>query len=409
MKTRTLILVALLAGILSSCKSDLEKRAERFEQDVEQIREQLQNTGLQVVYVENNKIVYTHSFGYKNVERQEPLTDDCLFRIASISKSFTTTSLMQLVEKGMVSLDTDVSTLAGFPIRNPRFPETVITLEMLLSHTSSINDSEGYFTLDVINPEMNENATRCYNEYEPGHGYEYCNLNLNLAGTFLERLSGERFDQYVVHHVLDPLGLYGGYCVDSLDASRFASLYQESSDPEFDYYNPSAEAADNRLVCTDADAYEPRSERILHYRMGYDTPVFSPTGGMKLSATDLAKYMLVHMNYGTTPDGVRIIPETLSRSMQTPRSEDENYGLTLWQTDLYTPGHMLVGHTGGAYGMRSAMFFDPEAKYGFVVISGGALENEPESAANTDPSGSNAASGNILTRTIRLMYHDFRE
>ena len=85
--------------------------------------------------------------------------------------------------------------------------------------------ARGYFVLDAVNPATNPDWVECYNDYEPGTGYEYCNLNFNLVGTFIEKLSGERFDQYVVHHVLEPLGLYGGYCVDSLDASRFVKLY----------------------------------------------------------------------------------------------------------------------------------------------------------------------------------------
>jgi hypothetical protein len=57
--------------------------------------------------------------------------------------------------------------------------------------------------------------------------------------------------------------------------------------------------------------------------------------------------------------------------MQTPLSTDENYGLALWKTDVLIPGVELVGHTGSAYGLYSAMFFHPEEKYGFVVISNG--------------------------------------
>lgn len=115
----------------------------------------------------------------------------------------------------------------------------------------------------------------------------------------------------------------------------------------------------------------------------------------------------MHMNYGTSPEGVRIISEEASKNMQTPRSDDENYGLSLWKTDLYSPGVVLTGHTGGAYGMRSAMFFNPEEKYGFVVISNGALDNYEESLAVLDSSGSPAGNGNILTVTLRLLYDCF--
>ncbi|MBQ9288361.1 MAG: serine hydrolase, partial [Bacteroidaceae bacterium] len=151
----------------------------------------------------------------------------------------------------------------------------------------------------------------------------------------------------------------GGYRVDLLDKSLFASLYRW----EEDHY-----------VLTDDEAYEPRTEKFKHYTPTKDTALFSPTGGMKISALHLARYMLMHMNYGTTPDGIQIIPKELSLEMQTPRSSDENYGLALWKTEEYSPGTILTGHTGGAYGMRSAMFFHPEEKYGFIVISNGAHE-----------------------------------
>lgn len=354
-------LVAVL--LATACESQQEK----FEKDLGAYLESVESVGLSCVVVKDNQIVYNHNFGVKDLDTMEPVDDQTMFRIASISKSFTATSIMQLIDKGVLSLKADVSDLVGFPVRNPKFPETVITLEMLLSHTSSINDSEGYFTLDAINPAANPNAANCYNSYEPGCGYEYCNLNFNMAGTILERYSGERFDQYVVKNVLRPLGLYGGYCVDSLDASRFAHLYE----------------MENGVLTRQDEAYEPRSERIANYVMGKDTPVFSPTGGMKISALDLARYMIMHMNYGATPlvkdaEGadLRIIPEALSKEMQTPRSSDENYGLALWVTDNYTPGINLVGHTGGAYGLCSAMFFNPEEKYGFVVTSSGTKSDD---------------------------------
>lgn len=377
-----ILFISLITAILSACSDgyNLQKRAATFEEQMGPWRTEMENVGMSVVFVRNNEIAYTHHFGVKNTESGEPITDETMYRIASISKSFTATSMMQLVDAGRVSLQTDVSELAGFPIRNPKYPETVITLEMLMSHTSSINDSEGYFTLDVICPDSNPNWANCYNDYEPGTGYEYCNLNFNMCGTFLEKISGERFDQYVVGHVLKPLGLYGGYMVDSLDRSRFASLYEREGDG---------------FVCVDDEAYDPRTEKFRKYRRGIDTPLFSPTGGMKMSAIDLAKYMIMHMNYGTTPDGVRIIREDLSKEMQTPRSSDENYGLALWQTDEYSPGVTLTGHTGGAYGMRSAMFFHPGEKYGFVVISNGARNHALDGETN------------ILTGTLRLMYQNF--
>lgn len=313
--------------------------------------------GISVALVKDGKLYYTHSFGLKNIENNIPLTDDAMFRIASISKSFTVTSLMQLIEKKKLGLKDDVSELMGFTVRNPRYPDKVITLEMLLSHTSSINDSQGYFTLDAIDPAKNADWQKCYNDYEPGNGYEYCNLNFNMAGSILEKYSGERFDQYVVNHVLKPLHLKGGHNVNSLDTSAFATIYDYNKDSGKFIPSPSA--------------YAPRTREIANYVMGYTTPVFSPTGGLKISAPDLARYMLMHMNDGKL-NGKRIISKKSALAMRQPRSDKEKYGLALLTTNKLIPGETLIGHTGSAYGLFSAMFFEPSKKFGIVVITNGA-------------------------------------
>ena len=338
----------LLFGSLLQAQSQTEAR-------IKALMDSTPVMGLSVAVVKDGKLIYERAFGWKEEGKMQLSTTD-IFRIASISKSFSATSVMQLVEKKKLSLDDDVSDLVGFKVRNPKFPDTIITLRMLLSHTSSINDSEGYFTLDAINPAQNPNWEKGYNDYAPGKGYQYCNLNYNMTGAIIEKYSGERFDQYVRGHVLAPLGLYGGYNVNELDASSFASIYE---------YKP-----DSAKFTLSPAAYAPRTEEIANYQFGYSTPIFSPTGGMKISAPDLARYMIMHMNYGKS-GSVKIISKKSSRIMQTPLSSEENYGLALWKTDKLINGHELVGHTGSAYGLYSAMFFDPDEKFGIVVISNG--------------------------------------
>jgi len=330
-------------------------QAAKAETEIKQIMKDLDVVGLSVAVVKKGKIIYNNSFGLKNIATNTPLTNDDIFRIASISKSFSATSIMQLMEAGKLSLDDDFSKLVGFTVRNPKFPQTVITLRMVMSHTASINDSQGYFTLDAINPGKNTNYAKCYNDYEPGTQYQYCNLDYNMTGTVIERVSGERFDNYVRNHVLRPLGLYGGYCVDSLDANRFATIYDYDST--------------HKLVPSDG-AYDPHREQIQNYVMGYSTPIFSPTGGMKISAADLARYMTMHMNHGKYK-GVRIISKKSSKIMQTTVAKKEGYALAIMHTDKLIPGRMLTGHTGVAYGLFSAMFFDPKKKFGIVVITNG--------------------------------------
>ena len=329
---------------------------EKAEADLREIMKKLDVVGLSVAVVKKGNIIYTHSFGLKDMTTKAPLSDTDIFRIASISKSFSASSIMQLIEAGKFAMDDDFSDLVGFKVRNPKFPETMITLKMIMSHTSSINDSQGYFSLDAINPEKNPDWAKCYSDYAPGTGYKYCNLNYNMVGAVIEKFSGERFDNYVKNHILNPLGLYGGYNIDSLDASRFATLH------EYD--------AATKTFKTSPAAYTPRREEIKNYVMGYTTPVFSPTGGMKISATDLAKYMSMHMNMGKYK-GTRIMSKKSAKLMQTKVADEEGYALALTNLDDLIPGKLMVGHTGSAYGLYSAMFFHPKEKFGIVVITNG--------------------------------------
>lgn len=319
------------------------------------VMEKHQAVGTAAVVVKGGQLVYAQTFGHKSLEEDAVLGLTDLFRIASVSKSFTATAFMQLVEQERVSLDDDIGDLIGFPVRNPHFPDAKITLEMILSHTSSISDKNGYFTLDAIRPGTeNDDWKTSYNDYAPGTRYQYCNLNYNMAGAILERLTGENFDNYIRQRILAPLHLDGGFRVDCLDPSRFATLYAHD---------------DGKFVPQPA-AYHPRTAELETYVLAESTPVLSPTGGMKISAIDLARYLTMHMNYGRAGNS-RILQETSAIRMQTPVLESSTYGLGLLQDGNMIPGVTLVGHTGSAYGLYSNMFFAPQEKFGFVVITNG--------------------------------------
>ena len=325
-------------------------------EEITAIMAKYEAVGASVAVVKDGAITYNQSFGFRNLETQEPLENDDVFRIASISKSFVTTGIMQLVDAGKLSLDDDVSELIGFPVRNPNHPDVVITLRMLLSHRSSISDSNGYFTLDALNPEKSSSWEKAYHRYAPDAGYRYCNLNYNLAGAILEKYSGERFDRYIHRHIIEPLGLYGGYYADELDSTRFVSLYTYGGDDKGFRAAP--------------EAYASRADALKTYVEGYSAPIFSPTGGMKLSAKDLARYMMMHMGYGQS-NGVRILSPTSSLAMQTVQSPQSGYGMALRTIDNLIPEAPMTGHEGIAYGLYSAMYFQPAERFGIVVITNG--------------------------------------
>ena len=365
--------VAASVMVFAACSPSTEQKTDEA---INAVMNEFQAVGIAATVVKDGQVVYNKSFGYKDLENKTPLANDNVMRIASISKSFTATSLMQLVDKGIVSLDADVSDLIGFKIRNPHHPDIPITLRMVLSHTASIKDKEDYFTLDHLNPAVYGDCIESYYEYKPGEDYNYSNMGLNLAGTILEKVSGVRFDDYVRENVIWKLGLYGGHNIDSLDASKFAYIY----------------SVENGEFVKSEGAYRSRAADMPGYVFGYSSPIFSPTGGVKISAQDLAKYMMMHMNYGEL-DGTRIISQESSKAMQTPVAITKegginNYGLCLTEfpdylADYNTPGNYPIGHTGGAYGLNSIMIWSPADGWGIVAMTNGYKSVEGKSFLKT--------------------------
>ena len=355
MKKLFIFAVALAAMFACTSKQD------QFNEEVKAIMERNNNVGLALVAVNNGEVVLNETYGVKNIETGEPIAKDDIFRIASISKSFCATAVMQLVEQGKLSLDQDVSELVGFEVRNPNFPDKVITVKMLLSHTASMSDANGYFSLNVLNPDSSATWKQAWNNYAPETGYEYCNLGYNTLGTIVERVSGERYDQYIINHILNPIGVYGGYEVLGLDSTKFVNIYTWNGETGEYIHKPAA--------------YAKRAEEIANYVFGQSTPVFSPTGGLKISAQDLAKVMKMHMNLGTTPEGTQIISKESAEAMQSivaPKTDEgDAYGFAIRTSKQLLDGHTMIGHTGSAYGVYTSMFWNSERNFGFVVMTNG--------------------------------------
>jgi CubicO group peptidase (beta-lactamase class C family) len=195
----------------------------------------------------------------------------------------------------------------------------------------------------------------CYSDYEPGTHYQYSNRGINLLGAVIERVSGERFDNYVRQHILLPLGITdAGFNVDSLDRSRFASLYTIDDDGNFKVQN---------------GAYE-RYPQYDTYRIGIDTPHLSPAGGMKITILGLAEWMMTLKRGGIGRNGVRILPEARVEQMfqkATPDNCTTKYGFTLL-TSKTLLGFPMRGHGGSAYGLKSILNFSLDQDFGVVVF-----------------------------------------
>jgi len=396
---RLIALVALalvLCGnfTLQAAKQPSKKQLAKIEKSIKGYMDESAVAGMSIVLVKGNDVIYQNALGVKDIKTNTPLEIDNFFRIASISKSFSAISILQLVEAGKISLDDDVNDIMGMNIRNPRYPDTPITIKMLLSHTSSMKDGPGgaarYRDLTYIDESRTDIETikkQAWNKYAPGEGFSYCNRALNLMGCVIEKVSGERFDNYVLNHILRPMGLSekeAGYNVDSLDMSNAVTLYtidkKTKAFKKSDAYNRKESGEKSVAAGT--------------YEIGKQGWAWSPTGGMKISAPNLAKWMMTLRDGGIAPNGNRIVSEDAVKLMMTPNLD--GYGLCTRTKTNYLPGITLKGHTGSANGLKSFMFFDQNSDWGFVFIC---------SSCNLKKN----QDGNLLVmeKTLNLLYDTF--
>ena len=342
----------------------------KIETDLTRIAHDHDVVSMQVAFVVGDEVVYSHAVGQKSLATQTPASVTDLYRIASVSKSFSGVSTMQLVEAGKLSLDDDVSDIVGFRVRNPDYPDVPITVRMLLSHTSSVVDNSKVSYKRSFDETLNPatapaaNVAACYSSNEPGTYYQYSNRGINLLGAVIEKVSGERFDNYVLNHILRPLGIAdAGFNVDSLDRSRFASLYTIDN------------ATGNFIEQT--GAYE-RYPQYDTYRLGVDTPHLSPAGGMKISILGLAEWMMTLKRGGLGRNGTRILPaERVEQMFQkaTPDNSTVIYGFTL-SISKSLLGFPMRGHTGSAYGLKSVLSYSLDQDFGVVVFCASADEEK---------------------------------
>jgi CubicO group peptidase (beta-lactamase class C family) len=349
--------------------------------------------GMSAVAVYNDSIIYSGNFGKADYARNIPVTDSTLFRIASISKTVAATALMILYEKGYFQLDEDIGNILGYKVRNPDFPNVAITPRMLLSHTSSIQDCIGYYNLMTDAYKYNPppslsrlltdtgyyHTSDLWQNKMPGTYFMYSNLNFGIIGTMVEKLSGECFDNFCMNHIFYPLKIAGSYNVqDVSNMNNVAVLYRA-------YAGKWYPQADN------FHGTKPQPRNLDEYVAGNNGIIFSPHAGLHISATDLARFMMMHINGGIYR-GVRILQDSTVRLMHSPQwifngnNGDNYYGLfRSWglgfqlttntkNMDNIASQYILNGHIGESYGLVSDMFFNSDNKFGMIFMTNGSAE-----------------------------------
>lgn len=311
--------------------------------------------GAVVLVVKDGRVLFAKGYGYSDVDKKTPVyVDATLFRPGSISKLFTWTAVMQLVEQGKLDLDRDVNAYLDFKIP-ATFPQP-ITLRNIMTHTPGFEEQ----IKDLINQEgapmatLREHLVRHMPEriFPPGTTPAYSNYGASLAGYIVERVSGRPFNDYVAENIFKPLGMTRSTFVQPLPAELkplMSSGYREGSGK--------------------AKSFEIIEE--------------APAGALAATAADLSRFMIAHLQGGTLENAHILRPETARRmhSQQFSLSQAMN-GMCLGFYEESRNGHRIIGHGGDTFYFHSDLHLVPDAGLGFFVSynSAGKREISPRTA-----------------------------
>src|SRR5262245_48347803 len=208
---------ALLVVIDASCRPvQTPPVDQRYVQQLQPLLEQFvqwqEIPGLAIGVVESNRLVYAHALGVKHLGRpSEPLTTRSLFHMASITKPFVGTAIMQLVERGSVNLDAPVvKYLPYFRLADERYDQ--ITVHQMVTHTSGMPDVDDY---EWDKPQYDDGALERYVRsltdqklvFSPGERFQYSNMAYEVLGDVVAKVSGMSFEDYVQKNILEPLAM----------------------------------------------------------------------------------------------------------------------------------------------------------------------------------------------------------
>ncbi|MDQ3064341.1 MAG: beta-lactamase family protein [Acidobacteriota bacterium] len=318
--------------------------------------------GAVFVMVKDGEVFFAKGFGYADVEKKKPVDPNkTLFRAYSISKSFTATAVMQLVERGELKLDEDVNKyLKRFKIKD-NFTEP-ITLADLLTHRAGFTDTavemqlaQGKYRVLDLGEYLKQNLPP---RSRPPGKFEYSNFGSAMAGLVVEEVSGEPFASYIENHILKPL-----------DMRRSTFLLPSQL--------PAQRAADF------AASYA--IENGVSRKMKIDEGDFSvaPAANLLTTGNDMARFMIAHLQNGSYKN-TRILSEASAKKMHEPRlstnlTKDFGYGF-FWRTEK---GQRVMFHAGGyQFGNVNLMQLIPEQKAGFFLsFTHGGIEEKRDMRA----------------------------
>ena len=298
--------------------------------------------GATVAVVKDGALFYAKGYGYADVARRAPVdAERSLFRIGSTSKLFTWTAVMQLVEQGKINLDADVNQYLDFKI--PATYKQPITMRHIMTHTPGFEeDGRDLITDDTARmiPLGRWLATHIPGRVRPPGTYSsYSNYATALAGYIVQRVSGESYDDYIEKHILVPLGM-------TQTTTRQPLPERLRADMSGGY-------------TWGGGSYKPQKFEIVNA---------APAGSIAASATDMAKFMLAHLDNGAF-NGQRILSDSTARLMHARAfGHDKRLpGFALGFYEKSSHGLRIIGHGGDTRFFHTDLALVPDEKLGVFV------------------------------------------
>lgn len=296
--------------------------------------------GATVSVVANGQIIFANGYGFSDMKKRTPvLPDRTLFRPGSVSKTFTWTAVMQLVQAGKLDLDRNINDYLDFKLPEKLGP---ITLRNLMTHTPGFEETiSGAFVKsprDLI-PYRDYLVKHIPTQiFPPGKVVAYSNYGAMLAGYIVQRVSGEPFDEYVARHIFQPLGMT-------------RSTFDQPLPPELaqDMSQGYIKASDDKPV-------------------PFEDIEIAPAGSLSSTAIDMAHFMIAQLEGGSYNGASIMSPET-TRLMHSPQSRMapgmNGFALGFYQENRN--GLRIIGHAGDTAAFHSDMHLLLDKDVGFFI------------------------------------------
>jgi len=353
-KNTTLLLIVLFLATLcfgmSKGDADLaniQSELKLLETWIEAQQEFRDIPGIAIGLVYDQELVYSKGFGYADLAQKKQVTTQTPFRIASMTKTFTATALMQLRDAGKLRLDDPVKDyLPWFNIKQRFEGQPPITIRQLLTHTSGLpREADFPYWTDHNFPSIDEiKATLGSQEtvYPPAQEIKYSNLGMSLAGEIVAAASGMSYADYIQKNIFEPLGM---------SASTVT--------PDEDYIAS--------LVTPYSHLQKNNQHNLEEYA---DTKGITPAANIASTLEDLSRYVSFQLRDEDQSSTALLKGSTL-KEMHRVQFLDPDWGgawglgWSVWQRN----GLTVNGHGGWVGGNRTQIMFVPETKVGVIVLT----------------------------------------